>query len=158
METEVTFWGRLMGYGSLIVESSADQPLKFRNVASLSKVQATLNQLIRDERERHTQRAEDVEYDRPDRRRVSREARRRRAAAGAAPTRAELPASSTRPRSHRSTRRGTQQAAAPAAGIPRRSRRRSPAAGLPAAGPASPATSRSSRRTSSYPPQSAPRR
>lgn len=52
METEVTFWGRLMGYGSLIVESSADQPLKFRNVASLSKVQATLNQLIRDERER----------------------------------------------------------------------------------------------------------
>ena len=26
METEVTFWGRLMGYGSLIVESSADQP------------------------------------------------------------------------------------------------------------------------------------
>ena len=40
METEVTFWGRLMGYGSLIVESSADQPLKFRNVASLSKVQA----------------------------------------------------------------------------------------------------------------------
>ena len=52
METEVTFWGRLMGYGSLIVESSADQPLKFRNVASLSKVQAQLNQLIRDERER----------------------------------------------------------------------------------------------------------
>ena len=51
METEVTFWGRLMGYGSLIVESSADQPLKFRNVASLSKVQAQLNQLIRDERE-----------------------------------------------------------------------------------------------------------
>ena len=40
-----------MGYGSLIVESSADQPLKFRNVASLSKVQAQLNQLIRDERE-----------------------------------------------------------------------------------------------------------
>lgn len=51
METEVTFWGRLMGYGSLIVESSADQPLKFRNVASLSKVQAQLNQLIRNERE-----------------------------------------------------------------------------------------------------------
>jgi len=51
METEVTFWGRLMGYGSLIVESSADQPLKFRNVASLSKVQATLNQLIRDDRD-----------------------------------------------------------------------------------------------------------
>src|SRR6478752_10884912 len=52
METEVTFWGRLMGYGSLIVESSADQPLKFRNVANLSKVQSQLNQLIRDERER----------------------------------------------------------------------------------------------------------
>jgi membrane protein YdbS with pleckstrin-like domain len=51
METEVTFWGRLMGYGSLIVESSADQPLKFRNVASLPKVQAMLNQLIRDEKE-----------------------------------------------------------------------------------------------------------
>ena len=51
METEVTFWGRLMGYGSLIVESSADQPLKVRNVASLSKVQAQLNQLIRNERE-----------------------------------------------------------------------------------------------------------
>ncbi|HEY5877669.1 MAG TPA: PH domain-containing protein [Nakamurella sp.] len=51
METEVTFWGRLMGYGSLIVESSADQPLKFRNVANLPKVQAQLNQLIRDEKE-----------------------------------------------------------------------------------------------------------
>ncbi len=51
METEVTFWGRLMGYGSLIVESSADQPLKFRNVANLSKIQAMLNQLIRSEKE-----------------------------------------------------------------------------------------------------------
>ena len=51
METEVTFWGRLMGFGSLIVESSADQPLKFRNVANLPKVQAQLNQLIRDEKE-----------------------------------------------------------------------------------------------------------
>src|SRR6478609_2308897 len=51
METEVTFWGRLMGFGSLIVESSADQPLKFRNVANLSKVQSMLNQLIRDEKE-----------------------------------------------------------------------------------------------------------
>lgn len=51
IETEVTFWGRLMGYGSLIVESSADQPLKFRNVANLSKVQSMLNQLIRDEKE-----------------------------------------------------------------------------------------------------------
>jgi len=51
IETDVTFWGRLMGYGSLIVESSADQPLKFRNVASLSKIQAMLNQLIRSEKE-----------------------------------------------------------------------------------------------------------
>jgi len=51
IETEVTFWGRLMGYGSLIVESSADQPLKFRNVANLSKVQSMLNQLIRNEKE-----------------------------------------------------------------------------------------------------------
>ena len=51
IETDVTFWGRLMGYGSLIVESSADQPLKFRNVANLSKVQSMLNQLIRDEKE-----------------------------------------------------------------------------------------------------------
>ncbi|WP_395726253.1 PH domain-containing protein [Nakamurella sp.] len=51
IETEVTFWGRLMGFGSLIVESSADQPLKFRNVANLSKVQSMLNQLIRDEKE-----------------------------------------------------------------------------------------------------------
>ena len=64
METEVTFWGRLMGYGSLIVESSADQPLKFRNVASLSKVQAQLNQLIRDERER-THRGPDIRDDAP---------------------------------------------------------------------------------------------
>jgi len=64
METEVTFWGRLMGYGSLIVESSADQPLKFRNVASLSKVQAQLNQLIRDERER-THRGPDQDPGRP---------------------------------------------------------------------------------------------
>jgi membrane protein YdbS with pleckstrin-like domain len=51
IETEVTFWGRLMGYGSLIVESSADQPLKFRNVANLPKVQSMLNQLIRNEKE-----------------------------------------------------------------------------------------------------------
>jgi membrane protein YdbS with pleckstrin-like domain len=68
METEVTFWGRLMGYGSLIVESSADQPLKFRNVASLSKIQATLNQLIRDERERTHRRGNDFD-DGPDDRR-----------------------------------------------------------------------------------------
>jgi membrane protein YdbS with pleckstrin-like domain len=66
METEVTFWGRLMGYGSLIVESSADQPLKFRNVASLSKVQAQLNQLIRDEREAtHHRRDEPSGYQQP---------------------------------------------------------------------------------------------
>ncbi len=63
IETEVSFWGRLMGYGSLIVESSADQPLKFTNVASIGKVQATLNQLIRDERDPHSKSAEDVEYD-----------------------------------------------------------------------------------------------
>lgn len=50
METEVGFWGRLLGYGSLIVESAADQPLEFENVASLPKVQATLNQLISDDR------------------------------------------------------------------------------------------------------------
>lgn len=50
METEVTFWGRLLGFGSLIVDSAADQPLEFENVASLSKVQATLNQLISDDR------------------------------------------------------------------------------------------------------------
>ncbi|MBE7161767.1 MAG: PH domain-containing protein [Williamsia herbipolensis] len=50
LETEVTFWGRLLGFGSLIVESAADQPLEFENVASLSKVQATLNQLIADDR------------------------------------------------------------------------------------------------------------
>ncbi len=50
METEVGFWGRLFGYGSLIVESAADQPLEFENVASLPKVQATLNQLISDDR------------------------------------------------------------------------------------------------------------
>ncbi len=51
METAVTFWGRLMGYGSLIVESGADAPLEFQNVASLSKVQALLNQLIAEDRE-----------------------------------------------------------------------------------------------------------
>lgn len=52
METEVTFLGRLLGYGTLIVESAADQPLEFQNVASISKVQATLNQLISDDRHR----------------------------------------------------------------------------------------------------------
>jgi membrane protein YdbS with pleckstrin-like domain len=50
METEVGFWGRVLGYGTLIVESAADQPLAFDNVASLPKVQATLNQLISDDR------------------------------------------------------------------------------------------------------------
>ena len=53
METSVPFWGRLLGYGSLIVESAADQPLEFENVASLPKVQATLNQLIMDDRNRY---------------------------------------------------------------------------------------------------------
>ncbi len=50
IETIVTFWGRLLGYGSLIVESAAEQPLEFQNVASISKVQSTLNQLIADDR------------------------------------------------------------------------------------------------------------
>ena len=50
METSVSFWGRLLGFGSLIVESAADQPLEFENVASLPKVQSTLNQLIMDDR------------------------------------------------------------------------------------------------------------
>ncbi|SDP03634.1 PH domain-containing protein [Nakamurella panacisegetis] len=53
METSVPFWGRLLGYGSLIVESAADQPLEFENVASLAKVQSTLNQLIMDDRNRY---------------------------------------------------------------------------------------------------------
>jgi uncharacterized membrane protein YdbT with pleckstrin-like domain len=53
METSVSFWGRLLGFGSLIVESAADQPLEFENVASLPKVQATLNQLIMDDRNRY---------------------------------------------------------------------------------------------------------
>lgn len=52
LETSVKFWGRLLGFGSLIVESAADQPLEFENVASLSKVQSTLNQLIMDDRNR----------------------------------------------------------------------------------------------------------
>ena len=50
METSVSFWGRLLGFGSLTVESAADQPLEFENVASLPKVQSTLNQLIMDDR------------------------------------------------------------------------------------------------------------
>lgn len=52
IETVVTFWGRILGYGSLIVDSAADQPLEFSNVASLTKVQSTLNQLVADDRER----------------------------------------------------------------------------------------------------------
>lgn len=52
LETNVTFWGRILGYGDLIVESAADQPLPFYNVASLPKVQSALNQLIDDDRGR----------------------------------------------------------------------------------------------------------
>ena len=52
IETVVTFWGRLLGYGSLIVDSAADQPLEFPNVASVQKVQGMLNQLIADDRAR----------------------------------------------------------------------------------------------------------
>lgn len=52
METSVSFWGRLLGFGSLIVESAADQPLEFENVAALPKVQSELNQLIMDDRGR----------------------------------------------------------------------------------------------------------
>ncbi len=52
MQTSVSFWGRLLGYGSLIVESAADQPLEFENVAALPKVQSVLNQLIMDDRNR----------------------------------------------------------------------------------------------------------
>jgi membrane protein YdbS with pleckstrin-like domain len=58
IESEVTFWGRILGYGSLIVDSSADQPLKFTNVASIGQVQATLNQLIRDEKDPNNAHAE----------------------------------------------------------------------------------------------------
>jgi hypothetical protein len=50
IETVVTFWGRMLGYGSLIVDSAADQPLEFPNVASVHKVQGLLNQLIADDR------------------------------------------------------------------------------------------------------------
>ena len=51
VEISVTFWGRILGYGTLTVDSAADQPLSFYNVASLPKVQTTLNQLIADDRE-----------------------------------------------------------------------------------------------------------
>lgn len=50
IESHVTFLGRLLGYGSLIVESAADQPLEFSNVASVPDVQSELNQLIMDDR------------------------------------------------------------------------------------------------------------
>jgi membrane protein YdbS with pleckstrin-like domain len=50
IETVVTFWGRILSFGSLIVDSAADQPLEFSNVASLTKVQSTLNQLVADDR------------------------------------------------------------------------------------------------------------
>ena len=50
LETSVTFWGRILGFGTLIVESAADQPLSFSNVASLPRVQGELNQLIDDDR------------------------------------------------------------------------------------------------------------
>ncbi|MTD14159.1 PH domain-containing protein [Nakamurella sp. YIM 132087] len=53
METSVSFWGRLLGFGTLIVESAADQPLEFENVASLPKVQSVLNQLIMDDKQAH---------------------------------------------------------------------------------------------------------
>lgn len=52
IETIVTFWGRIFGYGTLIVDSAADEPLEFSNVASLTKIQGTLNQLITDDRSR----------------------------------------------------------------------------------------------------------
>lgn len=53
IETVVTFWGRILGFGSLIVDSAADQPLEFTNVASLTTVQSTLNQLVSDDRARY---------------------------------------------------------------------------------------------------------
>lgn len=52
IETLVTFWGRIFGYGTLIVDSAADEPLEFSNVAALTKIQSTLNQLIADDRGR----------------------------------------------------------------------------------------------------------
>jgi uncharacterized membrane protein YdbT with pleckstrin-like domain len=53
MRTDVSFLGRLLGFGDLYVESAADQPLRFDNVASLPTVQVTLNQLIMDDREQY---------------------------------------------------------------------------------------------------------
>lgn len=52
LETNVSFWGRIFGYGDLTVESAADQPLAFYNVAAITKVQSLLNQLIDDDRNR----------------------------------------------------------------------------------------------------------
>lgn len=59
VETHVTFWGRILGYGSLIVDSAADEPLEFSNVASLTKIQGILNQLIADDRMRMPDSVED---------------------------------------------------------------------------------------------------
>lgn len=53
IETIVTFWGRIFGFGTLIVDSAADEPLEFSNVASISRIQGTLNQLISDDRDRY---------------------------------------------------------------------------------------------------------
>ena len=50
LEVNVSFWGRVFGFGTLTVESAADQPLSFYNVAALPKVQGQLNQLIDDDR------------------------------------------------------------------------------------------------------------
>jgi membrane protein YdbS with pleckstrin-like domain len=50
LETNVTFWGRIFNFGTLTVDSAADQPLSFFNVAQLPKVQSELNQLIADDR------------------------------------------------------------------------------------------------------------
>lgn len=50
IETDVSVFGRMLGYGTLIVESAADQPLEFQNVSSIGQVQSTLNQLIQDQR------------------------------------------------------------------------------------------------------------
>lgn len=46
VETIVSFWGRIFRFGSLIVESAADEPLEFSNVAAIDTVQGTLNRLI----------------------------------------------------------------------------------------------------------------
>ncbi len=50
IEVRVSFWGRILGFGTLIVESAADEPLAFANVASLPTVQRMLNQLVDDDR------------------------------------------------------------------------------------------------------------